>query len=344
MTTPRILEAHCEWTSGEFADENSFTEHLTEAELAELEAGLRHARQRSDDLLDIGQDDFPLPMLGERLARIEGDLIDGRGFVRIRGIDRSSYTQDEMEVLYWGIGSHLGMPWAQNKHGHVLGDVTDQAKAYDDPTARGNEIGGVALPFHCDGADLVGLMCLDSGAAGGLSTVSSSVRVHNRLVRERPDLAAALYEPLPYDFRGEQPEGGRSYYSLPVFTEWDGRLFVRCIPPYIWASQRHDDAPRLTDIQREALHAVEEMAAEPDNFVAMELRPGDIQLINNFHVFHGRTAYEDDRAGGRIRHLKRLWLEARMLASRPPHFTNRSHWEANRSTSHLRVGSDPAAG
>jgi hypothetical protein len=337
MTTPRILEPQCEWTAADVADEEVWTEHLTDAELAELDASLRHAVRRSDDVLELTKDDFPLPSLAARLAEIETDLIDGRGFVRIRGIDRSAYTQDEMELLYWGIGTHLGLPWAQNKHGHVLGDVTDQGKGVDDPEARGNELGGIALPFHCDGADLVGLMCLENGIAGGLSAVSNSVRIHNRLVRERPDLAAALYEPYPYDFRGEQAEGGKAFYSVPVFTEWDDRLFVRCIPPYIWASQRHEDAPRLSDVQREALQAVEAMAADPDNHVTMELAPGDIQLINNFHVMHGRTAYEDDRSTGRVRHLKRLWLETEVLASRPPWFANRSHWEQKRSASRLRV-------
>lgn len=340
MTTLRILEPQCEWTAADVADEEVWTEHLTDDELAELDASLRHARQRSDDVLELTKDDFPLPTLSARLADIERELIDGRGFVRIRGIDRAAYTQDEMELLYWGIGSHLGSPWAQNKHGHVLGDVTDQGRGADDPEARGNELGGVPLPFHCDGADLVGLLCLENGRAGGLSAVANSVTIHNRLVRERPDLAVALYEWFPYDFRGEQPEDGPAFYSLPVYTEWDDRLFVRCIPPYIWASQRHDDAPRLTDVQREALRTVEAMADDPDNHVKMELAPGDIQLINNFHVMHGRTAYEDDRTQGKIRHLKRLWLETDVLASRPPYFENRSHWESKRSASRLRVGQD----
>jgi len=338
MTTPRILEPQCEWTAADVADEAVWTERLTDAELEELDASLRHAQQRSDDVLELGRDDFPLPTLSARLADIERELIDGRGFVRIRGIDRAAYTQDEMELLYWGIGSHLGSPWAQNKHGHVLGDVTDQGKALDDPTARGNELGGTALPFHCDGSDLVGLLCLENGLSGGLSAVSNSVRIHNRFVRERPDLAAALYEPFPYDFRGEQAEGGKAFYSVPVFTEWGDRLFVRCIPPYIWASQRHADAPRLTDVQQEALRAIEAMAAEPENHVTMELQPGDIQLINNFHVLHGRTAYVDDRSAGKVRHLKRLWLETPMFESRPPWFENRSHWEQRRSASRLRVG------
>jgi len=337
MTDLRVLETGSEWTAADFAEEASFTEHLTAAELAELDAALRHALAHSDDPLQLTKEHFPLPTLADRIARIEDELIDGRGFVRIRGLDRSSYTQEEMELLYWGIGMHLGLPWAQNKHGHVLGDVTDQAKAPDDPTARGNELGGIALPFHCDGSDLVGLMCLENGIEGGLSTVSNSVRIHNRLVRERPDLAEALYGEFPYDFRGEQPEGGKPFYSLPVFTAWGDRLFVRCIPPYIWASQRHPETPRLTELQVEALRTLESMANEPDNVVSMELRPGDIQFINNYHVLHGRTAYADDRTAGKVRHLKRLWLETKTISSRPPQFTNRSHWEAKRTTSRLHV-------
>jgi hypothetical protein len=242
-----------------------------------------------------------------------------------------------MEMLYWGIGMHLGAPWPQNKHGHVLGDVTDQGRAYDDPHARGNELGGFPLPFHCDGSDLVGLMCLVNGISGGLSLVANSVTIHNRLVRERPDLAAELYEPQPYDFRGEQPPGGVGWYSLPVFTEWDGRLFVRCIPPYIKASQRHADAPRLTERAKEALALLEDMANDPRHHVAMELQPGDIQFINNFHVLHGRTAYADDRAAGSVRHLKRLWLETQVLDSRPAYFrkSTSSHWGRERTASRI---------
>jgi len=334
--TPRVLEPQCEWTAGDVADETTWTELFDDTEQAELDAALRHALARSHDVLELGRDDFPLPTLAPRLARIEDELINGRGFVRLRGVDRSAYTQEEMEVLYWGVGTHLGLPWAQNKHGHVLGDVTDQNKATDDPTARGNELGGVALPFHCDGSDLVGLLCLENGRAGGLSAVACSVRIHNELVRERPDFAAALYDELPYDFRGEEPPGGLPYYLVPVFTEWEGRLFVRCIPPYIWASQRHPDAPRLSPIQREALQSVVELADDPDHHVLMDLQPGDMQFINNYHVLHGRTAYEDDRSAGKVRHLKRLWLETTVLASRPPVFANRStHWSAKPSVSRL---------
>ncbi|MCR9098071.1 MAG: TauD/TfdA family dioxygenase [bacterium] len=340
MAKPRILEPQCTWRAADVADESVWTEMLSQAELEELDAALRAALEKSNDVLEITRDDFPLPGLATRLAAIERELIDGRGFVRIRGIDRDRYDQTEMEMLYWGIGMHLGAPWPQNKYGHVLGDVTDQGKAADDPTARGNEIGGSALPFHCDGSDLVGLMCLQDGLEGGLSAVANTVAIHNLMVEESPELAEALYAPLPYDYRGEQAEGGKPWYTVPCFTEWNDRLFVRCIPPYIAASQRHPEAPRLSEDEKAGLARVVELADDPDFHVHMRLEPGDIQFINNFHVMHGRTAYEDARGEGRVRHLKRLWLETSVLADRPPPFQGAggmSHWNDQRSASRMQV-------
>jgi hypothetical protein len=307
------------------ADEAAWTEVLTPGDVAEIDRAMTAARSRSDDLLRIGRDDFPLPELGRRLQAISRELIDGRGFVRLRGLDRARYSNDDLCLIYWGIGAHLGKPWPQNKHGHVLGDVTDQGKSRDDPTVRGNELGGIKLNFHCDGSDLVGLMCLQTGVSGGLSAVANSVAIHNDMVRERPDLAAEMYLPQPYDFRGEEKPGSAPYYELPVFTAWEGRLFVRLIAPYILASQRHASAPRLTAAARAALAWLEDAAESGRYSVVMDLQPGDMQFINNYHVLHGRTAYVDDRASGRVRHLKRLWLETPALATRPPYFRKRGH-------------------
>ena len=336
-SAPRILEPHCEWTADSVGGEDAWTEHFTNAELDEIDAAVAHAQSISDNLLEIGPAEFPLPTLAARLKRIENDLINGRGFVRLRGVQRERYDNDALCLIYWGIGRHLGRPWAQNKHGHLLGDVTDQGKAWDDPTVRGNELGGIRLGYHCDGSDLVGLMCLSNGVSGGLSAVANSVAIHNAMVRERPDLAAELYRPQPYDFRGEQAPGAKPWYSLPVFTAWGGRLFVRVITAYILASQRHAEAPRLTDRAREALNFVEAAAESGRYSLLMDFQPGDMQFVNNYHVLHGRTAYEDDRPSGQIRHLKRLWLETEVLDQRPPWFRNNidAHWSRKAVISRL---------
>ena len=179
-------------------------------------------------------------------------------------------------------------------------------------------------------------MCLEDGVSGGESLIANAVTAHNRLVASDPDLAAALHDPLPYDFRGEQGEGQRAWYSVPAFTEHGDRLFVRYIPGFIKASQRHADAPRLTETQRAAMDALDALIADEDLQLEMTLSPGDIQFINNYHVLHGRRAYVDDPAVGRVRYLKRLWLETGVLGpdDRPDRFARAgamSHWEAKRT-------------
>lgn len=330
-----VLETHAEWTRRDVSDAREWTLILTDIDKQELDAALRTARETSDDLLRIGKADFPLPTLGKRLEAFNNELINGRGFGLITGLDRSRHSNDDMCLLYWGVGAHLGRPWAQNKHGHLLGDVTDQGKRGADPYARGNEIGEDALPFHCDGSDLVGLLCLARPASGGLSMVANSVKIHNDLVRERPDIAAELYKAQPHDFRGEEAPGGKPYYMMPVFSVLEGRLFIRYIGRYIEASQRHAEAPRLTALAKEGLALIDGMANDPAYNIEMDFQPGDMQFVNNYHVLHSRSAYKDDRAAGKVRHLKRLWLETPLIPSKPKWFQNRVHWNQKPAISRL---------
>src|SRR6185369_240306 len=97
---PVELEPACEWTAKDVTDPAAWTEHLSAAEVAELEAAVAHAAAKSQDFLEIGKADFPLPTLEPRLKAIEKELIDGRGFVLIRGLPRERWTNDQMSLAY----------------------------------------------------------------------------------------------------------------------------------------------------------------------------------------------------------------------------------------------------
>ena len=79
--------------------------------------------------------------------------------------------------------------------------------------------------------------------------------------------------------------------------------------------------------------------------VLMDFQPGDMQFINNYHVLHGRTPYKDDKATGRVRHLKRLWLETEVLQDRPAYFRNNvsSHWSKTPVISRLDAVMSPSS-
>ncbi len=126
---------------------------------------------------------------------------------------------------------------------------------------------------------------------------------------------------------------------MPMFTERNDRLFVRYIRPYIHAARRHPDAPVPSEAAVAAMDRVDAMCADPDYHLSMQLRPGDLQLVNNYHVLHARDAYTDDRPAGRVRHLKRLWLETSVLTpeDKPEAFrlgaTTDTWWKASQQPS-----------
>jgi len=212
--TPRLLEDHINWRSGDVAEPDRWTVNLTDSDARELDHALGVAKARSDNLLDITRDDFPLDGLVPKLAEIERELIDGRGFVRIAALDASRYSDDDLTMLYWGIGMHLGDPWPQNKYGHMMGDVTDQGKRLDDPTVRGNEIGLVGLDYHTDGSDLVGLMCLRRAKTGGLSCVANVVAIYNEMVKRGPISSRRSISHCPGISAASSRRAGRT--SIPV--------------------------------------------------------------------------------------------------------------------------------
>ena len=209
---PRVLEPHIDWRAKDVSDPSRWTVRLDDNDHRELNEALIHAKSVSHDLLEIDRGSFPLPTLSAKLAEIERELIDGRGFVLISRLPAERYSDDDLALLYWGIGLHLGDPWPQNKAGLLMSDVTDQGGRRGDPTSRGNEIGHVGMKYHSDGSDLVGLLCLRKAKRGGLSCVANAVAIHNELVRTRPDMVAVLSEPLPFDLLGRQPA------SAPVTT------------------------------------------------------------------------------------------------------------------------------
>jgi len=334
-TVLEALETHAEWRARDIEDRQAWTYRLTASDIAEIDEALAHARAHRGELLDVTREDFPLPTLGPKISAFESELIDGRGFQLISGLPVERLGDADASLAYWGIGMHLGTPWPQNKHGHLLGDVTDQGKKAYDPTSRGNELGPVGMPYHSDGSDLVGLMCLRKAKSGGISTVANALLAHNEMVRTRPDLAAVLYLPAIYDQRGEEQPGTRPTYEMPIFTRHKNRLYVRYIRPYIESARRHAGVPALSSEQRAAFDLLDSMVNDPDFNVYMDLQPGDMQFINNYHVLHARTAFIDYPEPSRKRFLKRLWLETRKLTERPEQFQlgagNKAWWARQRT-------------
>jgi hypothetical protein len=298
------------WYGPELKVRTDWIERLSEAEIAEVEIAAKELAELAKSFLDltsISSDDFPLPTLGSRLQHLLDQVLSGRGFVLIQALPVQRWTKREAAIAFLGIGAHLGSLRMQNADGHLLGHVRDLGRSSLDPNARIYQT-RERQTHHTDSCDVVGLLCLRAARCGGLSSLVSSTTIFNEMRRRRPDLLRVLLDPIETDRRGEVPEGGKPYFSIPVFNWHEGLLSTIYQRQYIESARRFPGVAPLSPLQIQALDLFDELADDPSLNLTMELQPGDLQFVHNHTILHDRTAFEDFLEPERKRHLLRLWV------------------------------------
>ena len=84
------------------------------------------------------------------------------------------------------------------------------------------------------------------------------------------------------------------------------------------AAQKLPNVPRMTPAHDEALDLHAEVCEELCFTMAME--PGDLQLLDNHVIYHGRTDYADTDGTNQDRLLLRLWLATPNSRELPPSY------------------------
>jgi len=305
LALPPEVRDDSAWYGLEVVRQNDWIVRLTDTEIAEVEIAV--GKLEGPDFQHLAAKDVPLPTLAPRLRGVLDEVLNGRGFVLIKGLPVWRWTRREAAVAFLVIGVHLGNLRMQNAEGHLLGHVRDLGRSSEDPNTRIYQT-RERQTFHTDSCDVVGLMCLRTAKSGGLSSLVSSTTIFNEMRRRRPDLLNVLLQPIETDRRGEVPEGSKPYFNIPVFNYHDGLVSAIYQRQYIESARRFPGVKPLTALQIEALDLFDQLANDPKLNLMMELEPGDIQLVHNHTILHDRTAFEDYPEPERKRHLLRLWL------------------------------------
>jgi hypothetical protein len=317
MTCPperRPLQGAAVWRTAGVTVASDWSIELTDTQRIAIVEAARAAMAAGVTLATLTRSQFSLGVLAETIAEWSTELERGRGFVLLRRFPIDLLTEQETELAYAGFGSHFGTPVGQNKDAELLTHVRDErlpASAGKVRLYRTRE----RQDFHSDGADIIGLLCLHPARRGGESRIVSSGAIYNEILRTRPDLLEALYEPTGWDRQGDVPSGELPWFLLAPINDVQGLPRVFYLGWYIRDAQRHPDVPRLTAAQSEAMELLEALANDPTFHLEMDFQPGDVQLLNNGRILHAREAYEDDEDLAERRHLLRLWLAAHDFAS-----------------------------
>jgi hypothetical protein len=238
--------------------------------------------------------------------------------VKLRGLPVERYSEDELRTIWLGLGANLGRPVFQNSRGELMRAIRDEGGDLGQRYGKVETGGGTFLSsyartlsngplrFHTDRCDVVGLLCVRQSQSGGVSTLASSPAVHNAMLARRPDLAALLYRDVWRSRLGEEVGGEKAAYPLPIWGARDGRFTSHYSLTYIEAAELMAGVPKLEPAQREAIDLL--MALAKELCFEMRFAPGDIQLLNNHVIYHGRTAFVDEAQSRQDRLLLRLWL------------------------------------
>jgi len=304
------------WKGEDLKHDTSWCHRLTGSELGCLERALLGLKSKDLAFPEFTREDFPLPELTNLFSEISRVLEEGRGFALVKGLPVSSYSEDEINALYYGIGLHLGSPVTQNPRGDLLGRVMNVGDV-SNPETRVYETNAY-LPYHTDPSDVVGLLCIRAASHGGMSSLVSATTVYNVLLERYPEFVPFFYKPTYYAHMG-----GDLPKLTPLYSFHQGKLSCRYLRQYIELGNEIMGNDLSAD-EIAAMDAFDSITQEANLRLDMMLEPGDIQFANNYTVLHSRNKFEDTAEVGLRRKMLRLWLKMPNARELAPDFPGRN--------------------
>jgi hypothetical protein len=245
------------------------------------------------------------PGLRAFARELRHELMERSGVVYLTGLPPAGakLADDALRWCYLLIGTEIGVP--MGPHGSLM-DLGGPCG----PAARPR---GDAVPetsFHTDSAaaevpDVVGMLCLQPPRSGGEHQIASAALAHELLKARCRELLHELYEPfMRADAEPRQPDEAR-----PVFATSDqGRTLVfNYMRHRIEAAHEKTGVP-LTPRQVSGFNRLDEALGEPVSHLRLQMKRGEILLINNRHIAHNRRSFVEHADPSHRRRMVRMWL------------------------------------
>ena len=226
------------------------------------------------------------------------------------------FSDDTLRLLVLLVGQALGTNVSPSvgSESRPLFAVT----ATDDPTIGGryggNGRNSKLLALHTDGSgihqhqvDVLGMLCLQAAQEGGASRIADARRAWLLLSRKTRDL---LCLPLPRTdpYAPGLPIG--SLITRPIFEQGTSRNCNTL--SFSYHPSRLRDGIGLLHWGAIERRQIENALSQLDDAlerssIEVLLNRGEILILNNSLIAHGRTAFKDDPTRPRL--LERLWVE-----------------------------------
>ncbi|MFM9972180.1 MAG: TauD/TfdA family dioxygenase [Burkholderiales bacterium] len=289
------------WKSIDAGSKHAFERQLSTEQLAGFDSLL--AKTASLSPHQVTRKNFDHPAINALGVELKQEIMEGRGLVLLSGITRERYSDEQMERIYFGLGTHLGIAAEQSAEGDKLGYVREEE---NDSVSRGYR-SSAELHMHTDSYEMVGLMCVQKAVSGGFSGIVSTLAIHNEIFKTRPHLLEPLYRGFFYAipevrFSAKPITDG----MIPVFCNVQGKVSCNYASSFMREAAKQMQVP-LPEGLDEGLNYFDEIASREDFALRFMLEPGEILLWHNFLYLHSRTEFKNSPTQKRL--LLRLWMD-----------------------------------
>lgn len=222
------------------------------------------------------------------------------GFVHVSNLARVDTAGEQGPAGFTFLLRQLGRIVEQNGAGSMAQVLRD----------NGGD-GATELDYRSDSSDLLVLLCLQPAADGGGRTkVASGRAVVDQLRAERPDVLTTLLKTdFCFDRRGR---AGTQIVVRPIVRILDDGAVDFYYQSRTVRNTPATYGPALTGKQIEALAVLDEVLRRPGTGYGLVLQAGDLFVVRNSRVLHGRSPYVD-RPGPQARRMLRIWMDTEEL-------------------------------
>ena len=115
---PAQLDGPKLWKGSDFeGKESEWVYQLSEQELQEIDKAVHDFEATERPFSEIQKETFSLPSFGAKIKQLtEENVVDGRGFIVIRGLNPDNYTRAQNIIAYTGISAYVGKRGKQGHH------------------------------------------------------------------------------------------------------------------------------------------------------------------------------------------------------------------------------------
>ncbi|MDX1431823.1 MAG: TauD/TfdA family dioxygenase, partial [Gammaproteobacteria bacterium] len=185
MSSRKPFEHPAAWYSADIRSKDDFVVHLGPRHVESLLVAVRQVKATGVDRDSMRVEQFALERIGDDVAAWRDEVWRGRGMLLLRGFPVNELSIEDVELAYIGLGLHFGRPVSQSNMGDLVGHVIDIGGKDNRERAYRNSR---ELHLHTDRCDHVGMLCLQTAMAGGVSGFASALTVHNEILSSHPDL------------------------------------------------------------------------------------------------------------------------------------------------------------